>query len=642
MTRLHLRPRWSSRLPARLILAIGLLLIVIEGLRMLAGYRDDRLAAETQARAYLVEVTRQRAQTLASHLASVMQATRSAAWFLSTLPLPLDRPTLLDVIAGVAEQSPLIYGSAVAFVPASGHGAYYVQRDAHALKRIDYAERGVDYAQQDWFRRVVHGTTSSWSAPYFDAGIGNARMVTYSVPWRAPDGSAAVLTADIALSALDSGWSSPWGGATRIVDAQGQYLAHSGDLPPMGDNLFTIARHLHLPELERAGRAMQRGESGIVQVSDRSDERGGVWLSWAPISGTPWSLMALLQEDRVLANAREQLLHQLALSLGALGLVLATLVLVTRRLTRPLDDLRRVARAVRHGDHSQRTGISGARDEISQFAQAFDGMLDALDVSQNERLREAEQRQRIEGELTAARSIQRRLLPPPWPQWSQQAGATPGFAFHGLCQPATLMSGDFYDAWRLDADIVVLVVADVCGKGTPAALYMTLVRTHLRDFTRPGCSPAQTLSEVNRVLCEAGHDDMFVTLVLAHYHWRSGRLDYVCAGHPPPLLLRADGRVQCDETHSGLVGAFAELDYADTRAQLGIGDTLLLYSDGITEAGRSSGTLYGRARLEAQLAHAARSTPEALCTAIVADVMADGDPQLQDDITLLAVRRSAP
>lgn len=635
-------PRWWSRLHVRLIFAIGAPLVLFEGARTVLEYRDDRAAAEAAVRAFLVEATRQRAQALTSRLTGVMQATRSAAWFLSAGRLSADRVAMQDMLAGLVEQSPLIYGSAVAFAPASRRAAFYVHRQGGALRRIDFADRGVDYARAEWFLRPSRTGAPSWSAPYFDAGIGDARMITYSVPWRdAADASPGVVTADIALDAFDSGWDSPWGGSARIVDPRGQYLSHAGDTSPKTEGVFASARAFGLGELEQAGRGMTRGESGMRYLRDPDDGEGMFWMSYAPIEGTSFSLMAIVDEDRVLADARAQLSHQIILSVSALLLSLATLAWVTRRLTRPMDALRRVAGAIRRGDHSQRAGLATASDEIGQFAGMFDGMLDALESTQAERLREAEQRQRIEGELSAAREMQRRLLPPPWPEWSREAGETPGFEFSGVCRPATLMSGDFHDVFVLDDHTVALVVADVCGKGTAAALYMAMVRTHLRDLGGRGRSPAQTLVDVNRALAAEPHDGMFVTLLLLHYRWREGTLDYACAGHPPPLIARADGTVECLAARGDLLGAFADVEYTDAQARLGEGDTLLLYSDGVTEAGESSGSLYGAARLKEQLAKVARQPLEAVKSAILDDVLAHRGGEPEDDVTLLAVRRSA-
>ncbi|WP_306581977.1 SpoIIE family protein phosphatase [Dokdonella sp.] len=632
--------RLATRLHARLIVALALLLVASEGVRMYVGYHDDRVEAERQARSFLVEVTRQRATALAARLAAVMQATRSAGWFLASGHLDHDPDTLLDILSGVVGQSPDIYGSAIAFAPATDAHVYYVGRIGGRLTRLQQDDGEVHYSTRDWFVEPRRSGQPYWTAPYFDTGIGDVRMVTYSVPWQTHTGSTAVVTADIALDAFDTGWSSPWGGASRLVGAHGNYLTRSGDIEAPGSGIFDIAHKLALPQLEAAGRAMLRGESGLMQLDTPNLPNGRLWMSWAPVGDTGWSLVGLLEEDRVLANARAQLAHQLALSLATLLLVLVTLAWLTRRLTRPLDALRRVARAVEQGAAAQRTGLGAGHDEIHQFAHAFDDMLDALARSQTERMRETAQRQRIEGELAAAREIQQRLLPPPWPEWSRASGPLPGFEFHGLCEPATLMSGDFYDAWLLDADTVALVIADVCGKGTPAALYMAMVRTHLRDFSARTQSPAQTLAVLNHVLASAGHDGMFVTLVLAHYRWRDGGLTYACAGHPPPLLLRADGQVESLARHAALVGAFDAVEYVDAQARLAIGDTLLLYTDGVTEAGEIA-DLYGQARLESRLGANTGQAPATLAAAIVDDVLAWCQGAPQDDITLLAVRRSA-
>lgn len=640
MTTRRLRPPWQARLAARLALVIGLALVGVEGLRMGFGYHEDRVEAERQARAFLVEVTRQRAEAIASRLATVMQATRSAAWFLGSEHLDGKAETAFETIAGVIEQAPDIYGSAIAFPQTAGGALYYIGKIEGKATRVRNTDAELHFTEREWFTGPVASGKPYWTAPYYDDGIGETQMVTYSVPWKTPEGATAVVTADIALADFDTGWESPWGGASRIVDRTGTYLSKSGDIRAPEENIFAVAEKLDLPEVREAGKAMQRGDSGLLEVPVPNVPGGSVWMSWAPIHGTEWSLLALLYEGRVLANAQAQLLHQLLVSLAALFTGLLILAFATRRLTRPLDELRRVADAIQQGDHSQRALDTGRHDEIGQFARTFNAMLDTLAESQADRLQEAEARQRIEGELGAAREIQRRLLPPPWPEWSALAGPTPGFEFHGLCEPATIMSGDFYDAWMLDADTVALVIADVCGKGTAAALYMTLARTHLRDFSRPGRGPGATLADVNRALVEGRHEGMFLTLILAHYHWRDGRFDYVTAGHPPPCVLRANGAVEMPGGHSALVGAFAELEYAQQQVALTPGDSVLLYTDGVTEAADADGALYGNERLATLLGEHVGANPTGLCDAVVTDVLGYAQGEAQDDVTLLALRRT--
>lgn len=638
------QPRWRARLSLRLVLAIALSLILIEGLRMVVSYHDDSQVAQQHVRALLIEATRERAQMLSARLADVMQATHSAAWFLSSTDLNYKPSTLLNVATGVVKQSPLIYGSAVAFPSASGHGAFYVHRDDSGIMRIDYAQRGVDYSQQQWFKRAHQSGIARWSKPYFDSDIGNATMVTYSMPWPLAGGGNAVITADVTLSTLTRiiEWHCPWDCSIRIVGKQGRYLAHVGNIEPVANDVFTAASTDRFVKLAKAARHMTSGQSGLAHVHDARHPDDMLWVSYAPIGGTGWSLMALASEKSVLADAREQLLHQLLLSLAALLLVLTVVIVLTRYLTRPLDALRRVAGAVSAGDHSQRAGIRSSSDEISQFAQTFDDMLDTLETTQTERLREAQKRHRLEGELAVAHDLQRRLLPPPWAEWCREAGIQPGFTFHGLCRFATLMSGDFYDVYLLDDNTVALVVADICDKGTPAALYMAQVRTHLRDFATPDRKPAETLAAVNDALTAGHNDGMFATLLLMHYRWKDGQLDYACAGHLPAMIARADGSVERLGTRNEIVGAFAGIEYHNAHTQIGKGETLLLYTDGITEAPDHHGSLYGLERLQAQLQNAAAQPLDSLCATLRDEVMAWCANEPKDDMTLLAVRSLFP
>jgi sigma-B regulation protein RsbU (phosphoserine phosphatase) len=188
-----------------------------------------------------------------------------------------------------------------------------------------------------------------------------------------------------------------------------------------------------------------------------------------------------------------------------------------------------------------------------------------------------------------------------------------------------------------------VAIADVSGKGVSAALFMAAARTSLRNFSRRGISPAETLEAVNRALFADNSQVMFVTAFLGHYHVPSGRLVYANAGHNIPYVLRADGVAERLGDPTGpLLAVFEEVRFANREAQLGEGEMLVLYTDGIVEASDAKGVLYGEARFEALLGRSVQETPEALCTKItdVVHYHCAGAPQ--DDVTLLVLLRRPP
>jgi serine phosphatase RsbU (regulator of sigma subunit) len=169
--------------------------------------------------------------------------------------------------------------------------------------------------------------------------------------------------------------------------------------------------------------------------------------------------------------------------------------------------------------------------------------------------------------------------------------------------PARELGGDFYDVFQLPDGRCGVLVADVSGKGAAAAFFMAVSRTVLLDLAMSGLSPAGVLARANDLLCRHNPMDMFVTVCCGVYDPRDGGLVYACAGHPAPLLRRADASVSalpCDQDLA--LAILPDMDYAERRTRLDPGDTLLLYTDGVTEAFSGETVAYGDERLQAWFA----------------------------------------
>ncbi len=257
------------------------------------------------------------------------------------------------------------------------------------------------------------------------------------------------------------------------------------------------------------------------------------------------------------------------------------------------------------------------------------------------RLHRAElQRQRIEEELSVGRSIQRSMLPPTTPQ-------LPGWQFATHFEAAREVGGDFYDYFPLPGEPgrLGLVIADVSDTGVPAALFMALSRTTIRNLALRGRAPAEVISWANRFIQEDSQSDMFITVFYAELDTRDGRLTYANAGHNPPLLWRsATGHFETLNTTCPLLGVLPELDVHVIETALRPGDALVLYTDGITEAFNNGYAEFGRGRLEQTIAALLAQRPDAgadeiehAITAAVRDFI--GSAVQPDDMTLLIIRR---
>ena len=251
---------------------------------------------------------------------------------------------------------------------------------------------------------------------------------------------------------------------------------------------------------------------------------------------------------------------------------------------------------------------------------------------------EHSQLESIKGDLAIAREIQQAILPrifPPFPENAEQLDIA------ALMNAAKDVGGDFYDFFRIDDQRIGFVVADVSGKGVPAAIFMAVSRTLIRATGVRGVSPAECISYSNELLAQESANSMFVTAFYGIYNLTTGQVTYTNAGHNPPYLMKADGTIlQLPFSSDLVVGAIDDFKYSEDTLQLEHGDTLLLYTDGVTEAINSGDEEFGEQRLQALLAQLTSNSSQDIIERIKACVSDfAGEAEQSDDITLLAIKR---
>ena len=241
----------------------------------------------------------------------------------------------------------------------------------------------------------------------------------------------------------------------------------------------------------------------------------------------------------------------------------------------------------------------------------------------------------LENELDIASKIQQSILPGQFP-------TPPGFQVFANMEPARNVGGDFYDVIRLENGRMGLAIADVSGKGVPAALFMMSSRTLLKGTAIGGADPAEVLTQVNDLLCEQNEAAMFVTVLYAVYDPERGEFTYACGGHDPPLVVHADGSSTSLPLTGGLaLGVAPGFQYGQRTVPVAPGDTLVLYTDGVTEAMNSGNEQFGLERLREIFTGAPpKSVREAIDSIFAAVSDFAGDAPQFDDVTCLAVHRS--
>ncbi|MGN0281159.1 MAG: PP2C family protein-serine/threonine phosphatase [Prevotella sp.] len=252
--------------------------------------------------------------------------------------------------------------------------------------------------------------------------------------------------------------------------------------------------------------------------------------------------------------------------------------------------------------------------------------------------KEHTQLESIKSDLAVAGEIQQAILPrhfPPIPEFSEMVD------LYATMTPAKEVGGDFFDFFKIDDKRIGFVIADVSGKGVPASIFMAVSRTLLRATGMRGISTNECLDCVNRMLCNESVDSMFVTVFYGIYNVETGVIEYTNAGHNPPYVVHADGKVEPLPMSVNIVaGMFEDFSFTETTMQLEPGDTFVLFTDGVTEAFNTGGEQFDESGLEKTLADVGQKNSHDICQAILDDVVAfaGGEPQ-SDDITLMAIKR---
>lgn len=276
-----------------------------------------------------------------------------------------------------------------------------------------------------------------------------------------------------------------------------------------------------------------------------------------------------------------------------------------------------------------------SHDELGTLAKSVNYMTVTLaEYVDNLTLITAE-KERIGAELSVATNIQASMLPCTFPAFPEREDLD----IYASMTPAKEVGGDFYDFFLIDQNHLAMVMADVSGKGVPAALFMVIAKTLLKNSAQSGLSPKEILEKVNAQLCENNEAEMFVTVWIGILNISTGKIVCANAGHEYPVLKRANGNYELLKDKHGFVLAGMDCaKYTEYELDLAKGDKLFLYTDGVAEATNSNNELFGTDRM----VEALNSHLDANCKDILHLIKADvdafvGDAPQFDDITMLAV-----
>ena len=639
--KLYLSIRW------KLILSIILPLIIITAVVM--GFTLTRIFefASVSIREQELGELNLYAQGIGAEFEGLSQIATTTANILS-LDDDVTGEELYDILASNVENNPLVYGAAVAWEPFAWNDdtrlfSPYVFEDGDSLSAIDIGAESYDYTDGnwEWYSGVLEQGQAIWTEPYFDEGAGNVLMTTFSAPIFRDGAFAGVTTVDVRLDALNEDAALQFSDENFMILSQsGHFITHYNPDLVMNSTIQDQVAMQNNPEFSTAVERMLAGEFWVSEVNDMFLNGGMVegesWLFYTPVNATGWILSSTLPRSQLtseLWSLMSMAIYGLALMIV---LIIALTLYVSSRLSRPIKTLSAAVSDVARGKLDTSIEKIYSMDELGRLSVGFNRMLKNLKKQVEIQSQQTAARQMVEKELQVARETQQALLPSEFPPFPERRE----FQLHAVSKAARHVAGDFFDFFLINPRTLVFVIADVSGKGMSAALVMAVTRTIVRNLAESGKTPARILAETNELLRESHGGSAFVTIFLGIYNTNSGRIMYANGGHSPPLLVDRHGNARSvGEATGTIVGMLENQEYANAEMRLLPGETLLLFTDGITEARSPGGEFYGEGRIRAFLEANHGKSAEALCDTLEKEICDFQKMNLADDLTILALRR---
>jgi len=496
-----------------------------------------------------------------------------------------------------------------------------------------------DYHSQMWYKKIVadldgkYGTV--WTEPYFDDAGTNSLMTTVGAGiYDMENRLAGISTVDWQIQSMVDRLSAIKPTANSFV-----LLASLKDNYIITNTHIDGAEHsgLSLNSLPWFGK-LQFNKDETVCVNLFTED-AVEYMSFSRLFDNGWLFSVQIPSREIFAEIETRNNRfTIIILISSLVLFALTAYLMSLLINRPLHKLTSGVTELGGGNLDRQIDIR-TKDEIGMLAAAFNKMTLELKESIKQITRERAEKERIGAELDVATKIQASMLPCIFPAFPHR----PEIDIYAVMQPAKEVGGDFYDFFLIDEDTLAVVIADVSGKGVPAALFMVIAKTLIKNNAQYGKSPKEVFEDVNNILCANNDANMFVTVFMGYLDIPSGRFTCVNAGHNPPLL-RSGGKYNWLQTRRGFVLAGMEdMFYKENEFFLKQGDELFLYTDGITEAINKKSEFFGDSRLIDTLNNYPGLPLNELAVSVKREIdkFADGAQQA-DDITMLVLRCVKP
>ena len=570
-------------------------------------------------------------------------ASNMTRWLVQRHPNKAD--SMFVYSRGALLNNPDFYTCSIAFEPYyfKDKGRYFSAYTKHIGDSLRTIQGGSDHYQYffaDWYLMPQLLDKPCWTEPYMDldAPTNTFEMVTsYCQPIKDKNNQfIGVINTSLSITWLSQTISAvkPYPNSYSIMIGRGgTYFVHPDTTKITRQTIFTQTMEQPDTALTALGYAMQRGEEGMKHMNiDGKD----CYVFYKPLGQTGCSMAIVCPESDIFGG-----FDRLRNSVRAIVLVglLLMLYLFIRIITRELQPLRRLAdeaETIASGQFDAMLPDFKRIDEIGQLSHSFGNMQQSLVKYIDELKNTTAQKASIESDLRIASGIQMGMLPEQFPTREDRDDVE----LYASLTPAKEVGGDLFDFYFRDEKLF-FCIGDVSGKGVPASLFMAVTRSTFRTVSAHESMPDRIVTIMNKTIADMNKNHMFVTLFVGVLDLPTGRLHYCNAGHDAPLLIGAGlGELPCDANIP--VGFMSSWEYSLQNAQIFTGTTILLFTDGLTEAMNADYEQFQMERVN-EVANRALSNQQQSPRQLIAQ-MTDavhefvGDAEQSDDLTMMAIQ----
>ena len=547
-------------------------------------------------------------------------------------------------LESITEQYGHFYEFFIYILPKNGELAngtfYYSYIKNGKMYTLNWKETGFA-KNREWLTYALETGKIHWTEPFMSEDPNGEKVLSSSVSipfkYKGSKNWDGVIGTSGDLNAMRN-WLNNYkfesNGVYLLTSAKGIYLIHPDKNIEFKKTISQLADEINSKQLKYVAQQVKIGKSGFITMPKSSVVNSEAVFVYSPIPKTNWSSYLVYSSENFYKPIKQFQLILITVTIFGILLLIIFINWICKFTTNPIVKLSQVAEKYGRGEFETELPLVKSNDEVGILTQAFytmrDNLLNLLKIQKEN----AKEEQKRASELEIATKIQASVLPVNFPQTSR-------FDIFASMKPAKEVGGDFYDFFFIDENHFAFLIADVSGKGIPAALFMMNAKSLLKSNLLSGYSLDIAISKTNNDLCTTNKAGMFLTAFIAILNTTTGELEYVNAGHNPPVV-KLNNEFEYLKTDTNLVlSAIENYEYKSSKIFLKPENNILIYTDGVTEAQNIKEEFYGEERLLKILNTKIKETNDTkeITNAIKADIkdFSDGATQF-DDITILDLK----